>query len=476
MNENKSASASWRAVCADCTRAHVSCAPHYSMLGSAAPLFSRRAAVAAVSRRGFAWISASAAVRRRRWRTAAAVGALAAGAGCECVLSQATQEAETAPDTTRAPHALYVWGCNDGCTVPQAGQQAGSSAYGVKNAGGARGVAARRVPVVERPQPVPFFDDKGVRSIAFAARHAAAIDSKGRLYVWGAAHRAQEPETPAARAAAATPVKVASAGTVTQISCSASAVYALTDTGEVLTVPVATGAAPAAQPVPWAPDVRARGNRVVKISAGDAHFAALTATGQLFCLQEKDWPWPEPLLAAVTAAQLTPVVGGALESNPPIADVACGASHLLARTSDGRVVGLGSDKWRQLGQDNPGSPIDHHSSPVELQWGGRPRGRAIHICAGGDTSFVTVERQDPSVEQVYTCGFGSYGTLGTGVRTHAQPTLMKIPALSDKRYYDEVLGSHLPVRTGLSLTAGSAHAVAAQVRLPFRVVQPSVCQ
>jgi hypothetical protein len=53
---------------------------------------------------------------------------------------------------------------------------------------------------------------------------------------------------------------------------------------------------------------------------------------------------------------------------------------------------------------------------------------------------------------------------------------MKIPALSDKRYYDEVLGSHLPVRTGLSLTAGSAHAVAAQVRLPFRVVQPSVCQ
>merc|ERR1711871_565886 len=182
--------------------------------------------------------------------------------------------------------------------------------------------------------------------------------------------------------------------------------------------------------------------------------------------QEQGWQWPEPLLASALTAQLVSVTGGALENDPPIADVACGASHVLARTTDGCVVGFGSDKWCQLGQGNAGSSIDHYSSPVELEWGGRPRGRAIHICAGGDTSFVTVERQDPAVEQVYSCGFGSYGTLGTGVRTHAQPTLMKIPVLSNKRYYDEVLGSHKPVRTGLSLTAGSGHAVAAQVRLP----------
>ena len=82
------------------------------------------------------------------------------------------------------------------------------------------------------------------------------------------------------------------------------------------------------------------------------------------------------------------------------------------------------------------------------------------------------------MEQVYTCGFGSYGTLGTGVRTHAQATLMKIPALSDKQYYDEVLGTHMPVRTGLSLTAGLGHAVAAQVRKLCRFANlglPAIC-
>ncbi len=432
------------------------------LLGSVAPLLPRRLAVAAAVRRGLGGVVAGRAVSRRRWRTAgaAAVGALAGVGGCGC--ARAAEEAPAPTAAARAPHALYVWGCNESCTVPQSGQQDGSATYGVQDAGGARGVGARRVPVVERPQPVPFFDDKGVRAIAFASRHAAAIDSQGKLYVWGAAHQAEEPDTSAARIAAATPVEVTSAGTVTQVSCSASAVYALTSAGKVVSVPVVNGAAPTAHPVLWAPDVR--GSKIVKISAGDAHFAALTETGQLFCLQEQGWPWPEPLLAAAGTAQLTLVTGGVLEDNPPFADVACGASHLLARTTDGRVVGLGSDKWCQLGQDNPGSSVDHHSSPVELLWGGRPRGRAVHICAGGDTSFVTVERQDPTVEQVYTCGFGSYGTLGTGVRTHAQPTLMKIPALSDKRYYDEVLGSHMAVRTGLSLTAGLGHAVAAQVR------------
>ena len=413
-------------------------------------------------------VSATPAATRRRWRrnTAAAVGAaLAAGAaGCGCARAA---RAEAEPTVAlRAPHALYVWGSNDGCTVPQSGLD-GTPAYGVSEAGGARGVPARgRVPVVERPQPVPFFDDKGVRAVAFAAQHAAAVDTAGKLYVWGAAHQATPPATPAARAAAADPVEVASAGTVTQIACSDSATYALTDAGEVVAVPVATGGSVTPQPVAWSPDVRMRGDKVVKIAAGDAHVAVLTASGQLFCLEEPGWAWAKPLLASAPKAQLARVRGGVLEADPPIADVACGASHLLARTADGRVVGLGSDKWYQLGQGVPGSSIEHHSVPVELEWTGRPRGRAVHICAGGDTSFVTVEREDPDVEQVYTCGFGSYGTLGTGVRTHAQPSLMKIPLLSDKRYYDEVLGSHKAVRTGLSLTAGAGHAVAAQVPIP----------
>ena len=54
---------------------------------------------------------------------------------------------------------------------------------------------------------------------------------------------------------------------------------------------------------------------------------------------------------------------------------------------------------------------------------------------------MTVERETPqAVEQLYACGFGSYGTRGCGTKHHAQASLLKVVRLSDKRYYDEALG------------------------------------
>ena len=73
---------------------------------------------------------------------------------------------------------------------------------------------------------------------------------------------------------------------------------------------------------------------------------------------------------------------------------------------------------------------------------------------------MTVERETPqAVEQLYACGFGSYGTRGCGTKHHAQASLLKVVRLSDKRYYDEALGQGIPVKTGQSLSAGTAHVV-----------------
>ena len=355
--------------------------------------------------------------------------------------------------------------------MPQSGAE-GSGAFGVAEAGGARGLPAHKVSVVERPQPVPFFDSKGVSAVAFAMQHAAAVDAAGMLYVWGAAHAAAAPVTPAEKQAAAEPAAVASAGGVTQVACSASAVYALTSGGEVVAVPAANGGTPTAQPVVWAAGGRKSGDKVVKISAGDASLAVLTASGSLYSLEEPGWAASgaaEPLIKGAPVGELARVSSGALEQ-ALVADVACGSSHVLARTVDGRVVGFGGDKWQQLGQCMAGQmPMtnEFRSAPVELEWGPRPRGRATHIAAGGDTTFITVERMDPlEVEQIYVSGFGSYGTLGLGVRTHAQATLIKLPVLSDKRYFDEVLGKNLPVGTGRTLSAGAAHVACAMVPFP----------
>ena len=83
---------------------------------------------------------------------------------------------------------------------------------------------------------------------------------------------------------------------------------------------------------------------------------------------------------------------------------------------------------------------------------------------------MTVERETPqAVEQLYACGFGSYGTRGCGTKHHAQASLLKVVRLSDKRYYDEALGQGIPVKTGQSLSAGTAHVVAAQVPIADQV-------
>ena len=117
---------------------------------------------------------------RLRWQRPAGA-ALVSGIGAACCSCAAqTEEAQAAePEqepagAPRTPHALYVWGVNKGCVVPQSGADGTpGAAFGVDEAGGARGLPAQRVAVVERPQPVPFFDDKGVGAIAFAPQHAA---------------------------------------------------------------------------------------------------------------------------------------------------------------------------------------------------------------------------------------------------------------------------------------------------------------
>ena len=171
----------------------------------------------------------------------------------------------------RQPHALYVWGGNDGCTVPQSGVALGQQPqFGVAEAGGARGVAATRVPVVSRPRAVPFFDDRGIKSIAFADTHAAAVDQAGKLCVWGAAHAERQPCCDDSRERASQPCEVAckAAAGLVQVTCSAKCVYLLNLEGQVLSLRATAGAAAKDDGVtllPWAGAGAAE--KIVKICA-----------------------------------------------------------------------------------------------------------------------------------------------------------------------------------------------------------------
>ena len=422
---------------------------------------------------------------------AVALAGFAVGAAGAFVAS--TEQAEAvSPVATRTPHALYVWGGNDGCTVPQSGvtvQQ--RPEFGVAEAGGARGVAASRAHVVGRPRAVPFFDSRGISAIAFADTHAAAVDHAGKLYVWGAAYAAKTPCCQLSREQASEPQELGGSRDLTQVVCTAKNVFALSMAGEVLTMRAEHAAATVASAL--TPVVGAEGKRlsakIVKLAAGEGHLCALSEDGAVYTMSETCCGKPNQLIQ-VTGGDMEKdsdtgkmvgdkfVPDGRLQTR--VADVDCGRAHTVALLLDGRVVGWGEDNWMQLGQGVPtgsgvaalqsngtGTTVRRRKEPTLMRWtrGSRMVGRAVSVAAGGDSTFVVVSAPNGETQSLYSCGFGSYGTLGAGGRTHAQGHLNRVPKLSGARYYDEVLGKHGCV-TLEQLSVGKAHVVAAQHPTP----------
>lgn len=212
-----------------------------------------------------------------RLLAAAAFAGVAGGFTC-------TELAQAKPSKKRRQQAaLFVWGRNDCCTVPQSAPA--EDTKGIVHAGGAKGIAAAPARVVDVPRPVPFFNDKGVKDVAFGDSHAAAVDLAGKLYVWGAAYAAEGTLTePAARAAASEPRHVTTTAKVVQVACSAGRTFALTDRGELVAVAAAPGGG-AVSAVPR-PAAMARRDKFVKIACGDHHAVGLTTSGALFQLQQ----------------------------------------------------------------------------------------------------------------------------------------------------------------------------------------------
>ena len=186
---------------------------------------------------------------------------------------------------------------------------------------------------------------------------------------------------------------------------------------------------------------------------------ALSESGHLYAIQESCCGQPTELArvhggdlrVASTAGKM---VDGAFVpdeiNDSRVADFDCGRAHTLALTVDGRVVGWGLDDWLQLGQGEPigrglkareaagpGTTVRQRPLPTELHWergeSQGARGRAVTVAAGGDTSFVVVEEEGGEQQSLYSCGFGSYGTLGNGGKLHAKGFLSKVTSLSGQR-------------------------------------------
>jgi alpha-tubulin suppressor-like RCC1 family protein len=136
-----------------------------------------------------------------------------------------------------------------------------------------------------------------------------------------------------------------------------------------------------------------------------------------------------------------------------VADVSCGNAHVIFRASDGKAFGYGANNWLQLGigprtletTDLAGGRVlkarpETETDAQQIRLGAKGAARCVDVCAGGDSSLFLVEDPATGAQQLYSAGFGSYGTLGNGYRTHAQGVPVKIAKLSEKSVWDEQLG------------------------------------
>lgn len=241
------------------------------------------------------------------------------------------------------------------------------------------------------------------------------------------------------------------------------------------------------------PQALGLGEKVTAISSGLEHVLLLTDSGRVFSAASGTENYPSrgqlgvpgvtwltrPEGAYDMCHELTTLRGFNIEK------IATGDRHSLALDREGRVFAFGDNSSGQLGFDcNPESAFVDSPSllPInKLYQGTNQVPKATSISAGGLNSFFAVDAtrisgpsEDPAdiknlgqvTADVWACGEGIRGSLGTGKWTHIQDQLTKIPSLSGLFEYDERNRAIIPIRMA-QISVGSTHASAVMANVTY---------
>ena len=368
---------------------------------------------------------------------------------------------------------LYVWGSNSGrVAAPESDEN-----------------------VIRLPRRIPFFDGLLLRDIKLDRDFGAAITENGDLLQWGKGY------SPDARK----PVPTLKGKGLVSIEISKDRIIALSSSGKVYSIPVsqseqASGSKPSESSwIPFStstapisyrtlqPSKLDYSEKVSSISSGLQHVLLLTSTGRVFSAASSSDEFPSRGQMGVSGLAWTTRPPGPYDQPHEITTlrgfditaVATGDYHSLALDREGRVFAFGDNSSGQLGfEPSAESPFVDAPSllPTQRLYTGTALSpRVTSIAAGGLNSFFTVDAtrvakpgEDTSAPgtglgrvtaDIWSCGQGILGTLGTGRWTHVQGTPTKIKALSGLFEYDEILNRVVPIRLK-RLSVGSTHASA----------------
>ncbi|MBE3046252.1 hypothetical protein IMZ48_27690 [Candidatus Bathyarchaeota archaeon] len=373
-------------------------------------------------------------------------------------------------NSSRDSPGVYAWGSNAGKVIDPTSNET----------------------VIKSPRRIAFFDDQVLRDLKLRHNFGAAINEKGNLVLWGDAVSAEDPS----------PVTTLEGKDLVKLAVSADRVVALGSDSTVYSVPVSrhdqlTGqkVSPQGSWMPFwqsanqpdavnyrslTPSLKSR-EKIVDISSGLEHCLMLTSKGRVFSAATSTIEFPSRGQLGVPDLTWHTRPDGAYDqphevkelSNHHAVQIATGEMHSAVLDKDGWVFVWGDNIYGQLGYaggrgkqfvDKP-TPLDVDKLYTKTEY----TPRVTSIAAGGASTFFTAEataRSSPSEKDipaqtfdVWACGGGLHGTLGTGKFAHATSRPAKVRSLSSAFEFDEATNKLAPIRIS-RLVAGSNHVAA----------------
>ncbi|KAF4899550.1 Protein FMP25 [Colletotrichum fructicola] len=356
--------------------------------------------------------------------------------------------------------------------------------------------------VVKLPRRIPYFDGKLLRDLKLTQDFGAAVTEKGDIVQWGLGFSKTDPS----------PVETLKGKDISKITVSNDRVIALSSNGSVYSLPAArndqeTGAKlePQSKSSSWipfwsssgpetvnfrilTPKSLSRGEKVIDVKSGLQHCLLLTSKGRVFSAAASTSEFPSNGQMGIPGLSWTSRPAGPYDqaheitglSGFKIAKIAAGDLHSAALDKDGKLFTFGDNTYGQLGLPAEAiyQRIDVPSllPTAKLYANSGLIPKITSVAAGGMNTFFTVDaaeaggiqtaattgdlapaRRMPRIAaDLWACGQGVYGSLGTGKWTHVTPGPAKVKALSSLFEFDEQANRMCPIRLH-DISVGSTH-------------------
>ncbi|PGH18896.1 hypothetical protein AJ80_04314 [Polytolypa hystricis UAMH7299] len=346
---------------------------------------------------------------------------------------------------------------------------------------------------VKTPQRIPYFDGMLLRDLKLDRNFGAAISEHGDLIQWGKGYSRTSH----------VPSKTLVGKNLVSICILRDRVVALSSGGDVYSLPVSkTDQESGTKPyeTSWIPFWKNRaslsyrrlrpqlglGEKVTAISGGLEHVLLLTSSGRVYSAACGAEHYPSRGQLGIPGLKWSTRPAGPYDichevsalHGLRVTDIAAGDYHSLARDKQGRVFVFGDNSSGQLGL-----PTDPSSSfldtptiiPLQKLYSGKGYdAKTTSIAAGGANSFFMVDakrilgKEETATavrdlgrvtKEVWSCGNGLYGNLGSGRWTHIQDAPTKVRALSGLMEFDDKTQKVVPIGVS-NISVGSTHASA----------------